>query len=467
MPTGQQYSSVAVQAHLTAGILAGATSCTVDSTSGFPSAPFTIVFDINTATQEVCDVTSVSSLTLTITRGVDGSAAQAHSNGATVTHSAIARDLREARAHIDASTSNDSTGHSVHGLASGSSVVGTSDTQTLSNKTLTSPTINGGFWSTPNFASPDITGTVIGGATYSGITLTGTIPSASATLTNPNLQNAVVNGSLPSNIPLQVVVGASQTANSQEWQNSGTGTNASVGPSGIITGTVHSATGITGAGQRARLVGSTSTGPPTSGTFLTGDVSVDRSGGLWICTSGGSPGTFEGSGMMLVSSTTLGSAAATVTFSSIPAYFTSLKLFVMAKSSGSAAGAETNLRVQFNGDTAANYGGRYISIENSTTVTGVANNSQTSADAGFITNAGAGGTTTGGAVELTIPFYSNTNWNKQFTFNSQSGAAAIAWMTGSGGGAWTSTAAINSITLLLADGSNFTSNSVFALYGIP
>ena len=51
-------------------------------------------------------------------------------------------------------------------------------------------------------------------------------------------------------------------------------------------------TGLTGATAGARLVGGTASGAPASGTFVVGDLSVDQTGGLWICTTAGSPGTW-------------------------------------------------------------------------------------------------------------------------------------------------------------------------------
>ena len=39
-------------------------------------------------------------------------------------------------------------------------------------------------------------------------------------------------------------------------------------------------------------LGQTSGGPPAYGTFVTGNWSEDVTGGFWICTTGGSPGTW-------------------------------------------------------------------------------------------------------------------------------------------------------------------------------
>lgn len=58
-----------------------------------------------------------------------------------------------------------------------------------------------------------------------------------------------------------------------------------------------SLTGITGAVIAVRLVGGTAGGPPTTGTFVTGDFVVTTLGNLWVCTAGGSPGTWVAVGM--------------------------------------------------------------------------------------------------------------------------------------------------------------------------
>lgn len=50
--------------------------------------------------------------------------------------------------------------------------------------------------------------------------------------------------------------------------------------------------GLTGALQPSRYIGATGTGTPGSGTFVTGDWCVIQTGGIGVCTSGGSPGTW-------------------------------------------------------------------------------------------------------------------------------------------------------------------------------
>jgi hypothetical protein len=52
------------------------------------------------------------------------------------------------------------------------------------------------------------------------------------------------------------------------------------------------ATGLPGTSGQARLVGSTVSGIPILGTFQAGDVAVDGSGNVWVCTTAGSPGNW-------------------------------------------------------------------------------------------------------------------------------------------------------------------------------
>jgi len=133
--TTRKYSSRSQQTTLTAGINSSATSATVVSGSALlggitisAGEIFTVVIDPDTALEEIVDVTAVSTNTLTITRGIDGSTGQAHSAGAVVRHMAIGRDYREANSHIENTTS-------AHGLTI-ANVLETTDTNMITTAML-------------------------------------------------------------------------------------------------------------------------------------------------------------------------------------------------------------------------------------------------------------------------------------------------------------------------------------------
>lgn len=69
--------------------------------------------------------------------------------------------------------------------------------------------------------------------------------------------------------------------------------------------------GLTGATSSSRYVGGTASGAPTSGTFLAGDFVVARNGHIWVCTTGGSPGTWVDAGSFGGGSVTLATTVQT------------------------------------------------------------------------------------------------------------------------------------------------------------
>jgi len=104
--TLRYYTSQAQDTTTTSNITSGATSLQVTSVTGWPSSyPFTLAIDYGSSLEELVDVTAVSGLTATITRGVDGSTASAHGVGATVRHVISARDIRESNSHVNATSS--------------------------------------------------------------------------------------------------------------------------------------------------------------------------------------------------------------------------------------------------------------------------------------------------------------------------------------------------------------------------
>lgn len=105
----RNYSNTAQPTSLTADVSgdSGSTTISVLSTAGFPPTPFTIGVDRGTSVAEIMLVTAVASGTLTVNRGVDGTVAQAHSEGASVEHVSSASDFQVANAHINDTTRND------------------------------------------------------------------------------------------------------------------------------------------------------------------------------------------------------------------------------------------------------------------------------------------------------------------------------------------------------------------------
>ena len=182
----RNYSNTYPGGTLTGGVSSGATSLVVSSASGLPVAvPYTLTIDDGSPSLEVVEVTAQSGVNLTVTRGVDGTAAVSHSLGAPVTHSHTARDFREPQLHIDATTAHGATG----------AVVGTTNAQTLTSKTLSAASNSvEGF--TPNrFVTSD-------GSGRAAATQTKGIPAGivvgttdAQTLTNKTLDSPTITGS--------------------------------------------------------------------------------------------------------------------------------------------------------------------------------------------------------------------------------------------------------------------------------
>lgn len=167
--------------------------------------------------------------------------------------------------------------------------------------------------------------------------------------------------------------------------------------------------------------------------------------------------------MTLISTATVGAGgAASVTFSDIAATYTDLVIVASAKFS--TAGYDQDLLcVRFNGDsTYGNYS--WGQIQNSV---GTISKTYTSFDTRMKLAYVPGGNTNAnymGVLRMDIPYYASSNAKTMHCEWAWSRNASTA-SNGLGGGGWTSTAAITSITLLPSDSTTIAQYSMFSLYG--
>jgi len=260
--TTRKYSSRSQQTTLTGALTSSGTSATVVSGTALlggvtisAGETFTVVIDPDTALEEIVDVTAVSTNTLTITRGVDGSTGQAHSAGAVVRHMAIGRDYREANTHIEATTGHGATG----------AVVGTTNTQTLTNKTLTTPTIT----------SPTITGTGAIAGTFTG-NLTGNVTGNVSGTSGSTTGNAATATALATGRTISLAGDLSGTSASFDG-TANVSITAAIAANTIVDADIAVGAGITATKIAGTAVTQADTGTVTSamianGTIVDGDI---------------------------------------------------------------------------------------------------------------------------------------------------------------------------------------------------
>jgi len=165
----------------------------------------------------------------------------------------------------------------------------------------------------------------------------------------------------------------------------------------------------------------------------------------------------------LIKGDTLAAAAATYTFTAIPSTFTDL--VVMTSTRGSQVNANTNMYIQFNGDSSAIYSWTRIDATG-TTASGAnfTNDNQLRANKTTADNATAN---TFSSYELYLPSYTASQNKPVSTINAQENntTANGDWYIDARANLYGSTTAISSVTFSLASG-NFMTGSSFYLYGI-
>jgi hypothetical protein len=154
-----------------------------------------------------------------------------------------------------------------------------------------------------------------------------------------------------------------------------------------------------------------------------------------------------------IATQTLGSAAASVTFSSIPATYTDLVLIC----NGTAA-SNTGLTLRFNGDTTSNYSMTVLEGSGSAAVS----ERQTSVtQARFVWNS-VWNSTTPGVVILNIMNYANTTTFKTVLWRSSTSSNYVE----AGVNLWRKTPEAINTFIIEKTSANIAAGSTFTLYGI-
>jgi hypothetical protein len=152
-----------------------------------------------------------------------------------------------------------------------------------------------------------------------------------------------------------------------------------------------------------------------------------------------------------IATNTLGSATATVTFSSISGAYTDLVIVIEGALTSSAIAAIT---AQFNGDTASNYSVTNVS-GNGTTASSTRFSTQTTLYAGLLS-------TTRSNTIFNIMNYSNATTYKSTLSRANVSSSTVRATVG----LWRSTSAITSIVFGIDVADTFIAGSTFTLYGI-
>jgi hypothetical protein len=159
---------------------------------------------------------------------------------------------------------------------------------------------------------------------------------------------------------------------------------------------------------------------------------------------------------------TASGSSSTLAATSISQSFDNLRIVVTGRSSGSAA-YYSDIRLQLNGDTGANYNLQIFETINAT-VTAAASANQNYLTIGALPSSTAAANFAGQFV-IDIINYKNTTFYKTVGNVSAWCTATVAQGQREDiGGAWANTAAINAITLTDATG-NFVSGSTMWIYG--
>lgn len=159
------------------------------------------------------------------------------------------------------------------------------------------------------------------------------------------------------------------------------------------------------------------------------------------------PATYEP-----IATTTLGSTATSVTFSSISSAYTDLIIVTFIRGS-----VNQNQNVRFNNDSASNYSNTYLEGDGTNAASGRRTSQTSLIDFGYLRTTAS----TFSVNTIQVMNYSNTTTFKTALVRNNQADAAVATSVG----LWRSTSAIDRVDLIAPSGS-YQIGCTFTLYGI-
>ena len=168
----------------------------------------------------------------------------------------------------------------------------------------------------------------------------------------------------------------------------------------------------------------------------------------------------------LISTTILGSAAASVTFSGLGTSAAAYKHLQIRMTTRSSASYGDDVILRFNSDSGSNYS-HHLIVGNGSTVNSYAGTTQTFIKGGYTIANDQTPSQSFGAGVIDILDFASTSKNKttrNLTGGNASGGAGSQIQLWSG--AWYSTSAVTSIVLSSISAANFLTGSRFSLYGL-
>jgi hypothetical protein len=170
---------------------------------------------------------------------------------------------------------------------------------------------------------------------------------------------------------------------------------------------------------------------------------------------------------MQIADTTLGSAAASVTFDKLPGlgYAQGTSLLAVTSARKATSGSVDTLFLRFNADAAANY--RYeVEQGAGSLVTAGLFDPDSGIWLALVPTSTAPGGYFGTSLSI-VPIYAGTTWTKNVISYGWADDGSVTPYVTMSGGTWLNTAAITSLTFALKTGVNFASGSRFSVYLLP